>query len=125
VRLTRNSGPPLLLTVDQQYVVVESTGARGPWKVSTRGYRYQLTDESERELAGWHWHPHGNSSEQKPHVHVYQDPLTGLHLPTGRVSVESVLRMLLTEFGVRPCRADWEVVLNATEAAFVEWRMWG
>ena len=46
--------------------------------------------------------------------------LDGLHLPTGRVSLEAVIRMLITEFAIAPRRADWRRTLDRTEAAFRE-----
>mgnify|MGYP001271409931 FL=1 len=49
-------------------------------------------------------------------------PLDKLHIPTGRVSIEAVIRMLITEFGVRPLREDWEKRLNETESRFHERR---
>lgn len=46
------------------------------------------------------------------------------HLPTGRVSLEAVLRLLLTEFDVRPRRPDWDGVLAVREEAFERSRTW-
>jgi hypothetical protein len=40
------------------------------------------------------------------------------------VSVESILRLLLKEFDVRPLRDDWASVLDATEEVFEQWRTW-
>lgn len=126
LRLTRVDGEPLQLSVQQQYQLIETDDPdRGPWKVSTRANRYRLNDQAGRELAGWHWHPRGRSREQYPHLHVFEGPLAGLHLPTGRVSLERVLRLLLAELDVRPRRPDWKDVLDTTDAAFVEWRTWG
>ena len=77
-----------------------------------------------RELAGWHWHPGGSSPWRQPHLHVAGGRFGECHLPTGRVSLEEVLRLLLAELDVRPLRDDWPAVLDEVEAAFREWRTW-
>lgn len=124
VRIPLNTGGALYLTVDQQYRLVEAEGLSGPWKASTRAYRYQLQDQDDRELAAWHWHPVGRSKERRPHLHVGDGPLTGLHLPSGRVGVEAVLRLLLSELDARPQRSNWEQVLDQVDEAFRTWRTW-
>jgi hypothetical protein len=120
------SGPSLF--VEQQYEILqapEELGSEyGPWKVSTRAYRYRI-DVAGRELLLWHWHPSGKSQYTTPHLHAQAGDLMGLHLPTGRMSLEAVIRLLVTELGVRPLRPDWLAVLDATEAAFLRWRTWG
>jgi hypothetical protein len=50
-----------------------------------------------------------------------------IHMPTGRVSIESVLSLLLNELAVRPTRShekDWHTVLKASERRFIEHRRW-
>jgi hypothetical protein len=41
--------------------------------------------------------------------------LDKVHLPTGLVSLQAFVRMLIAEFGVRPLRADWQDRLNLPE----------
>jgi hypothetical protein len=115
----------LSLSIQHQFeIVADKTPGRGPWKVSTRGYRYQLTDDAEREIGAWHWHPARRSRHREPHLHVTGGRLHGCHLPTGRTSLEEIIRLLLAELAVEPLRHDWVQVLEATEAAFREWRTW-
>jgi len=40
------------------------------------------------------------------------EPLTRAHLPAPQLDLESFVLMLITEFRVRPRRADWESVLR-------------
>jgi len=95
-------------------------------------YQYRLLDQRERELLVYHWQP-GDAflGPDHPHVHVSAAlsaqvtaidteiiDLTGLHLATGRVSLEAVIRMLIEEFGVAPQRPDWREILARTEAVF-------
>ncbi len=129
IRLTTTTGgrgPSLY--VEQQYQLVEAPGEHGPWKVSTRAYRYRIDAAVRDELVLWHWHPTDREGrlhrEPRPHLHAQVGELRGLHLLTGRVGLESVIRVLLTEFGVRPRRDDWQDVLDATEALFERWRTW-
>jgi hypothetical protein len=46
------------------------------------------------------------------------------HLPTGRVSVESVLRLLLHDLGVTARRDDWGEVLDDAEPRYLTHRRW-
>jgi len=122
---TAGSDARLQLSVQQQYELVEVEDPdRGPWKVATRAYRYELSDSQGRELAGWHWHPSGSSPWRQPHLHLRGGRFGECHLPTGRVSLEAVLRLLLAELDVRPLRDDWLAVLDEAEAVFREWRTW-
>lgn len=125
---TLDSPGTLFLSLAQQYRLVHAQGDLGPWKVRTEAYRYRVDDSARRELISWHWHPIGESRHTRPHLHVSEGRLAGLHLPTGRVSIEAVLRLLLTEFHVRPTRLrhqDWPQVLELTEEAFRTHRTWG
>lgn len=68
--------------------------------------------------------------EQRPHLHVgaamgpNAATILGGHVPTGRVAMEDVLRLLI-ELGVQPRRDDWQAVLDETQSAFERWRSWG
>jgi len=109
------------LQLQHQYQLVREK-ARRSWHASTAAYAYTLTS-SGRELAAWHWHP--ASGVAYPHVHVTGAVLDHrVHVPTGRVSIESVLRMLIGDFGVAPLRDDWDDVLAKTERDFIEHRRW-
>jgi hypothetical protein len=91
------------------------------WRVSSRAYDYRVDGQDGAELLSWHWHP--AATFKRPHLHVAALDRRK-HLPTGRVSLEAVLRLLLVEFDVRPRRGDWEGVLAAGETAFERSRTW-
>ncbi len=97
-------------------------------------YQYRLLDRDERELIVYHWQP-GDAylGPDAPHLHVSASlsaqtsaidrqtiDLDKLHLATGRVSLASVVRMLITEFGVAPQRHDWVETLDRAERVFQE-----
>jgi hypothetical protein len=46
------------------------------------------------------------------------------HVPTGRVSLESVIELLIQDFGVVPLRPDWQAALATSRSQFHQWRSW-
>jgi hypothetical protein len=116
----------LLLRLRQQFHSVEDPDAAAAqrWHISTLAYDYRLSRATDSaELLSWHWHP--RTGVPFPHLHV---TATGWnrrsHVPSGRVSVEAVLRLLLSELGVPPKREDWANVLDDSEALFIKHRRW-
>lgn len=70
---------------------------------------------------------------KRPHLHLpsaagVSDVLEAGHYPTGRVTLEEVVWMLLDDqdnrFGIRPERANWREVLREGLAAFERWQTW-
>jgi hypothetical protein len=120
------AGGGILLRIRQQFRSVEEpdTSVDERWHVSTTAYDYRISRvESDRELLSWHWHP--RTGVHFPHLHVSADQLSRrLHVPSGLVSIEAVLRMLLAELEVPAKREDWAEVLAETEARFVAHRRW-
>jgi hypothetical protein len=116
----------ILLRLRQQFRSVEEADAAPGerWHVSTIAYDYRLSRARDgSELLSWHWHP--RTGVTFPHVHVAADDLSRkTHVPSGRVSMEAVLRMLLGELQVPAQRADWSAVLDETEARFIKHRRW-
>jgi hypothetical protein len=119
----------LALSVRHDFDVQASDGARPYLRTSSAGYFYQIRDQRERELIAFHWHPGRRNQREYPHLHV--DGVSGPvaivrknHVPTGRVSLESVVRFLITELDVRPLRDDWERVLDEGERTFQSRRTW-
>lgn len=125
--------PPLSLAVVQNYRIIENDNAvsrQDRWRVTTIGYEYRVLITDGPELLVYHWHPDARSSIVTPHLHLGSGSgatfpgLIGAHLPGGRVSVEALLRMMITELGVEPSRNDWESVLSETESRYSELRRW-
>ena len=128
IRLTDRRGGSLLFTANRVFTIEgsPSNGANGMPVVTTSMYSYRLLDRLEHELLVYHWQP-GPSyvGPDDPHLHVSASlraatsvvdereiGLDRLHLPTGQVTLTSVVRSLLTEFGVEPLRPDWSRVLD-------------
>jgi hypothetical protein len=91
---------------------------RGPWEAETAAYEYRLSDEDDREILAYHWHPDGQSHVTTPHLHlgpgaeVGRAALLTAHLPTGPVSIHEVLRLAIESLGTEPSRRDWDAVFR-------------
>ncbi len=114
----------LLLDLRQRYHYERDAGG---WHVSTLAYNYELDDGDGRELISWHWHPGQPSGNPYMHLHVAGATLgPRVHVPTGRVSIESIIRMLITDLGVPPAggrdRDTCLRVLDQAERDFIEHR---
>jgi hypothetical protein len=129
--LNLRTGQTLSLELYHRYIVSEVEGDRGPWTASTVEYVYELGDQGGDLIAAWHWHPattRADDVSQWPHLHAYgaPDPLTlnKLHLPTGRVSLEAIVRFVIEDLEVVPRRSDWASVLEQHEQEFRRVRSW-
>jgi hypothetical protein len=129
-RLKGNAG--LFLSVTIRYRVVAGKGDAGPWKVSVTAYIYELSelshDGKSQVVLGYHWHP-GVGSVATPHLHLGPEVATAhldrkKHLPTGRVSLEQVIRVAIEELGVISLRPGWRRILDRTQARFEKYRTW-
>lgn len=136
----KQAGDPAALTISQDPLILRSASlrsvqlilrqqfrvvreSRASYHISTAAYFYRLNDSAGRELAAWHWHP--GQRVDYPHAHVDCNMLTSAaHLPTSRVSIESVLRLLLDDLGVPAKRADYAQVLDEAERPFIQHRRW-
>lgn len=93
-------------------------------------YEQRILDRDDREVLAFHWHPTGLSNVTDPHLHLSsrlgqiemgrnQAPLdlAEMHIPTGFVTLEDVVRLLITEFGITPLRSDWDALLTENRSA--------
>jgi hypothetical protein len=118
----------LAFAMYHRYELSQEQGTHS-WNVSSRGYFYQLHEQGGREIIAFHWHP--GQSQQPDFAHLHIDTLhrppqiqRKHHVPTGRVSLESVVRFAIQELGVRPLRPDWAQVLDAGQRWFNAERSW-
>jgi hypothetical protein len=122
IRLRREVGSPLFLAASQDFTEVQDEERPGQWRVRTLRYSYALcrTPDLAEEVVLWHWHP---PISTEPHIHV-GGTLHKLHIPSGRVSFEAVLRFLIQDMGVRRERPEWEELLADAEGRFRAYRSW-
>ncbi len=123
-------GGRVSLIVRMRYRIIEAEGTRGPWKVSTAAYEYTFADADGQELLAYHWQPGGASHVDAPHLHlgaatgIVHRGLADAHMPTGRVALESIVRLAIEAFGVPALRGEWPRILAVGEALFNRWRTW-
>ena len=140
-----NNGDPVVLrgvdrilfTAGQNFRLVATDDKdRGPFKVQTVQYVYafEIVAGRKHELLAFHWTPEETrpGARTYPHLHVgsamiasdapfLPDRFNKLHIPTSRVSLESVVRFAIEELRV-PGKRGWEDILGRTHAAFETWR---
>ena len=110
------------------YRIVEAPGEWGPFKVKTTAYQYAIDDEKEKELFAFQWHP--DSKIKFPHLHlgssakIAEKTLKKLHLPTGRIALEQVLRLAVEDLGIKPLNRRWDAILSEAQQRFEKWRTW-
>lgn len=119
---------PLQLALTHSYLVESGEGGRAPWRLRTASWIYKIADANGVTILEFHWHPANSGRVTWPHIHAYGThvslELHKLHPPTGRISIESVVRFLIEDLGVVPRRADWPAILDRNERLFRERRTW-
>jgi hypothetical protein len=109
----------LTLDVGEHYRVRK--GSDG-WQVDVVAYFYVLAQQDE-DVIVYHWHPAGRSSIRRPHLHVRADLQIGerwlgkMHLPTGLVALEDIVRLAIEDLEAQPLRDDWKRLLEEASAA--------
>jgi hypothetical protein len=120
----------LTLEVTHYYRLLSNASAPAAerYRVSTLSYYYTFFEELEApELISYQWHPEGNSDFLGPHLHIGSGAgvppwLAKCHLPSGRVSFEQIVLLAIEGFGVKPLRADYREVLQASHDRFTRYR---
>jgi hypothetical protein len=134
----------LFLSVLHNFTVSREEG-RKRWRVHTAAYEYGIRDIHNREVILYHWHPQPHNRIRFPHLHVeagtvaaeslqrgnlspdhnaLRSDLQDCHLPTRRIALEDVLRMLIEQLKVEPVKTDWDRALNDARSSFSRTRNW-
>lgn len=131
------SSPAIYLSAGQHFRIVEDEAVEdGPYRVHTVEYWYLFSLDDGREMLTYHWTPEAvGSGQQKtyPHIHIgpallavdspiFPTTFHKKHVPSGRVSVEGVVRFAIEELGVSPLKSDWSDILNHGQARFDQFR---
>ncbi len=102
------------------------------FRISTDKYYYVLwTPRANERLIDWHYHRR-NTNSFEAHLHIRDDvrgratghTLVDLHVPTGRVPLEDVVRFAIQEQNVTAREAGWKNILDQTEATFRAKKTW-
>lgn len=123
--------PAVHLVVGQQFRINrDDRFEAGPFRVSTVEYCYRFETPSEEELFTFPWTPEKQGAEvTRPHLHIGNRLMSDtapqalpnvyrLHVPTGSVSIEAVVRFALEDLGCSPSRNDWRSILDDGEKRF-------
>ena len=123
-------GTDLYLFFSQNYSLLQSSEGEQEWKVRTEGYFYRVDDEDGSEIICYHWHPYRDLVKY-PHMHLKQKgsgitrpELERAHIPTGRISIETVVLFLEREFGVKPRGERWREKVERNLEIFERHRSW-
>lgn len=126
-------GPARLqLSCRMRYMIIrDERPDYGPFRVTTRGYLYSLRTTSRQVVVDYHWHPSGSSHEKTPHLHIGSAQIgrdavisEAHHLPTGRITVEEIIRMAIKEFEIEPYDENWRDTLDLSETPHKLYRSW-
>lgn len=122
----------LTFSAGQRFRIVQDLdAANGPYLVIIVQYWYQFALSNDREVLTYHWTPEteGPGERRYPHLHVgssmldpdgpyLPDTFSKLHIPTGQVPIEAIVRFAIEGLGVPPIPRDWKERLLKGEAAF-------
>lgn len=131
---TRQGTPNLKLSIVHHCHPIPHPTVADTFVVRSIYYAYEILDVDENEILTYHWHPAGESDVTTPHLHLSskigpirlassgRTPselyLANLHISTGRILLEDVVRLLITDFNVAALTTNWERTLfeNAEES---------
>lgn len=116
--------------------VLELVDTADGWrmKVMDSSYVYQTDADGEKWILRYEYLRDPKDQHPGAHVHINAKlsgeddccpshrPLPRIHFPTGRISLEAVIRLLADQFEL-PCATDrsyWRAVLAESERAFLE-----
>ena len=101
-------------------------------KVETSKFQYQLDKEGDRWVFRYDYVREPPDPHPSAHVHVrgslteqclaHKQTLDDVHFPTNRISIESVIRLLIEQFNVPPSSPPeiWRPLLAESEALFMK-----
>lgn len=101
-------------------------------KVETSSLQYQMDETGDRWIFRYDYVREPPEPHPSAHIHVRgsliepclaaKQSLEDVHFPTNRVSIESVIRLLIEQFAVPPNNAPeiWRPLLAESEALFMQ-----
>lgn len=127
---TRADTPEIGVSIGQAVRCIQTGSPRRQdrYAIIVVEYFYALMTTEGHEILAFHWTPDTSDPNQRifPHLHVGAINLDAnssirpgtfhkMHIPTSHVTVESIIRLAITELDIRPLKPDWEQVLSRTE----------
>ncbi|GEM_PF-1709601 len=102
--------------------------------ISNSSFQYQFDDApmfSKHFIFRYDYQLHPEPNHPQSHLQINGDlkhpqvsgsELKDIRFPANRTSVESMLRLLITDFGLKPNNQDWEKILSHSEEAFLNYQ---
>jgi hypothetical protein len=114
---------------------IEVAKEKGDYRLRTLRYEYRVTAGSDFDapaLVRWEYNSREFRTSLFPRHHIQIQAkvesfaggvldLNKIHLPSGWITVEEVVRFLITELKVKPFSDDWDDLLQKSEQKFREW----
>jgi hypothetical protein len=123
----RHGTPVVAVAVRLHYLPVQVSQSPRKWEIRTVQYIYEVhsIDAPPHEIAGYHWHP-SVPGMGYPHCHAREGPpaMARLHLPTRFITLGSVFRWLMRDFGAAPLATNWAALLDAADKALEASLLW-
>lgn len=125
LQLETESHGALDLYISQELAAVEHGKGDEAFRLETWAYAYRL-HVGEHPVFRWEYEKRPKNKYPRHHVQMHTTALVGetsfdlkhLHTPTGWVTVEEVIRFMITDLGCRPLCDDWEEKLAESERRF-------
>lgn len=124
---------PMRLANGSYLYAYQRLGLRRPERYLTTleyHYVYQRTDDDDSWIFRYEYQREPGDKYPYPLAHLHLNavpegypgpkPFPRLHMPTGRVTIEAVVRHLLDEHAVPALSPNWREMLSAAEGAFKE-----
>jgi hypothetical protein len=103
-----------------QYMLTEDGRLAGTPEAESWVFRYDYLRTREDDHPPGHLHVSGLPSCPEALEGATYDTLARIHFPTDRISLEAVIRLLVTQFGVTPAVDAWDEILMESERCFAE-----
>lgn len=140
----RESGESIAVSVSRgihlylaQTLDADANEEEKSYRLRTLAYSYRISDGPNRTdtwLIRWEYNSrdlaeHAETLHPRHHCHINTElsfcnrpcDLVGLHIATGWVTIEEVIRFLIKELEVKPKSQNWDVLLQQSEEKFREW----
>jgi hypothetical protein len=114
---------------------IKVDGAR-QYQLRTLRYAYRVTEGpafGSPWILRWEYESRDISAHAHPRHHFHLNTamscfegrhtlnLSDLHMPSGWITIEEVIRFLIHELGIKPKNGDWDRILQESEERFREW----
>jgi len=114
---------------------LEAIKKEDEYRLTTLAYAYRITEGPSFDdpwIVRWEYESRALKAGLQPRHHCHlpatikcfgRRPFDSskLHIPSGWITVEEVIRFLIQELKVRPKRADWDRLLCESEERFRDW----